>query len=33
MKGIGGEPVGCAHANPFFNRREYEVEYTNGTIE
>jgi hypothetical protein len=24
-KGIGGEPVGCAHANPFFDMREYEV--------
>jgi hypothetical protein len=25
--GIGGEPVGHAHANPFFDTREY------GTIE
>jgi hypothetical protein len=32
-KGIGGEPVGHAHANPFFDMREYEVEFTNGTIE
>jgi hypothetical protein len=32
-KGIGGEPVGCAHANPFFDSREYEVEFTHGTIE
>jgi hypothetical protein len=32
-KGIGGEPVGHAHANPFFNTREYEVEFTDGTIE
>jgi hypothetical protein len=32
-KGIGGEPVGHAHANPFFNSREYEVEFTDGTIE
>jgi hypothetical protein len=32
-KCIGGEPVGHAHANPFFNTREYEVEFTNGTIE
>jgi hypothetical protein len=27
-KGIGGEPVGHAHANPFFDTREYEVEFT-----
>jgi hypothetical protein len=32
-KGIGGEPVGHAHTNPFFDTREYEVEFTNGTIE
>jgi hypothetical protein len=27
-KGIGGEAVGRAHANPFFDMREYEVEFT-----
>jgi hypothetical protein len=32
-KDIGSEPVGCAHANPFFDTREYEVEFTDGTIE
>jgi hypothetical protein len=32
-KGIGGEPVCHAHANPFFDTREYEVEFTNGTVE
>jgi hypothetical protein len=32
-KGIGGEPVGHAHANSFFDTREYEVEFTDGTIE
>jgi hypothetical protein len=32
-KGIGGEPVGHAHANPFFDTREYEVKFTDGTIE
>jgi hypothetical protein len=32
-KGIGGEAVGRAHANPFFDTREYEVEFTDGTIE
>jgi hypothetical protein len=32
-KGIGGEPVSHAHTNPFFDTREYEVEFTDGTIE
>jgi hypothetical protein len=32
-KGIGGEAVGHAHTNPFFDTREYKVEFTNGTIE
>jgi hypothetical protein len=32
-KGIGGEAVGCAHANPFFDTREFEVKFTDGTIE
>jgi hypothetical protein len=32
-KGIGGEPVGRAHTNPFLDTRAYEVEFTNGTIE
>jgi hypothetical protein len=32
-KSIGGEPVGHAHANPFFDIREYEVEFMDGTIE
>jgi hypothetical protein len=32
-KGIGGGPVGHAHANPFFDTREYEVEFTDGTVE
>jgi hypothetical protein len=32
-KGIGGEPVGHAHANPFFDMSKYKVEFTNGTIE
>jgi hypothetical protein len=32
-KGIGGEAVSRAHANPFFDTREYEVEFTDGTIE
>jgi hypothetical protein len=32
-KGIGGEPVSHAHANPFFDMREYEVKFTDGTVE
>jgi hypothetical protein len=32
-KGIDGEPVGHAHANPFFDTREYEVAFTDFTIE
>jgi hypothetical protein len=32
-KGSGGQPVGHAHANPFFDMIEYEVEFTNGTVE
>jgi hypothetical protein len=32
-KGIGGEAVGHAHANPFFDTREYKVKFTDGTIE
>jgi hypothetical protein len=32
-KGIGGEHVSHAHANPFFDMREYEVEFANGTVE
>jgi hypothetical protein len=32
-KGTGGEPVSCAHANPFFDTRKYEVEFIDGTIE
>jgi hypothetical protein len=32
-KGIGGEPVGHAHANPFFDTRDCEVKFTDGTIE
>jgi hypothetical protein len=27
------EPVSHAHANPFFDTREYEVEFTDGTVE
>jgi hypothetical protein len=33
MRGLDGEPIGCAHANPLFDTREYEVEFTDGTNE
>jgi hypothetical protein len=32
-KGISGEHVSCAHANFFFDMRDNEVEFTDGTIE
>jgi hypothetical protein len=32
-KRYGGEAVGRAHANPFFDTREYEVKFTDETIE
>jgi hypothetical protein len=32
-KGIGGDPIGRAHSNPFFDTREYDVEFTDGTTE
>jgi hypothetical protein len=32
-KGTGGEPVGHAHAYLFLGMREYEVEFSDGTIE
>jgi hypothetical protein len=32
-RGIGREPIGHAHSNLFFDTREYEVEFTDGTTE
>jgi hypothetical protein len=32
-KGISGDPIGHAHCNPFFDMREYDVEFTDGTTE
>jgi hypothetical protein len=32
-KGISGDPISRAHSNPFFNTREYNVEFTDGTTE
>ena len=31
-RGLDGEPIGRAHANPLFDTREYEVEFTDGTF-
>ena len=32
-RGHGGEPIGVAHNNPHFETREYDVEFTDGSIE
>jgi hypothetical protein len=32
-RGLDGEPIGTAHANPLFDTREYEVEFTDGSRE
>ena len=32
-KGLDGESIGHAHANPLFDTREYEVEFTDGTCD
>jgi hypothetical protein len=32
-RGLDSEPIGCAHANPLFDTREYEIEFNNGTHE
>ena len=31
-RGHGGEPIGVAHINPLFDTREYDVEFTDGSI-
>jgi hypothetical protein len=33
LRGIGGEPTGHAHSNPFFDTREYDVKFMDGTTE
>ena len=33
MRGLDGEPIGRAHANPLFDTREYEIEFTDSTNE
>jgi hypothetical protein len=30
-RGLDGKPIGHAHANPLFDTREYEIEFTDGT--
>jgi hypothetical protein len=32
-KGISGDPISHAHSNPFFDTREYDVKFTDGTTE
>jgi hypothetical protein len=32
-RGLDGEPLGRAHANPLFDTREYDIEFTDGTTE
>jgi hypothetical protein len=32
-RGQDGEPIGRAHTNPLFDTREYDVEFTDGTID
>ena len=33
MRGIDGEAVGHAHANTLFDTREYDIEFTDGSVE
>jgi hypothetical protein len=28
---VDSEPIGCAHANPLFDTREYKIEFADGT--
>jgi hypothetical protein len=32
-RGLDSEPVGCAHTNPLFDTRQYEIKFTDGTRE
>jgi hypothetical protein len=32
MRGLEGEPIGRAHANPLFNTHEYEIEFTDAQM-
>ena len=31
--GLDGEEVGRAHANPFFDTREYDIEFKDGSVD
>ena len=31
-RGLDGEAVGRAHANPFFDTREYDIEFMDGSV-
>ena len=33
LRGLDGEAVGRAHANPFFDTREYDIEFRNGSVD
>ena len=32
-RGLDSEAVGRAHANPFFDTREYDIEFTDGSVD
>ena len=32
-QGLDSKAVGCAHANPFFDTREYDIEFTDGSVD
>ncbi len=32
-RGLDGRPIGRSHANPLFDTREYDIEFTDGTME
>ena len=32
-RGFDGKAVGRAHANPFFYTREYDIEFTDGSVD
>ena len=33
LQGLDGEAVGRAHANPFFDTMEYDIEFRNGSVD
>ena len=32
-RGLHGEPLGRAHANPVFDTREYDIDFTDGSVD